>query len=134
MDIDIYDQDGVKVDVSGMKIDIQFVIGRIKYKNPLAVSIPDNARAVVNVAERLGHLERKSKMPFIYHYLNISIEFASLNVQVKLYDADNATESRMVLLIRHNHLPTLDQCDFLKVVRKINDTDGKLLISDFEYT
>ena len=36
LDIDIYDQDGVRVDVYGMKIDIQFVIGRIKYKDPFA--------------------------------------------------------------------------------------------------
>ena len=41
MDVDVYSDDGTtKIDVKGMKANIQIILGRMKAKNPSKVSIP----------------------------------------------------------------------------------------------
>jgi hypothetical protein len=40
VDVDIYDGNDERVDVSGMKTDIEIVIGRMKVKNKEAISVP----------------------------------------------------------------------------------------------
>ncbi len=41
MDVDVYSDDGTtKIDVKGMKTNIQIILGRMKFKNPSKVSIP----------------------------------------------------------------------------------------------
>ncbi len=40
--MNVYDPDGNDVDVSGFKIDIKFLIGRLEYKNEAAVNFEGN--------------------------------------------------------------------------------------------
>jgi len=41
MDVDVYSDDGsTKMDVKGMKVDIQIILGRMKSKNPNHVNVP----------------------------------------------------------------------------------------------
>jgi hypothetical protein len=41
MDVDVYSDDGsTKMDVKGMKVDIQIILGRMKSKNPNLVNVP----------------------------------------------------------------------------------------------
>eukprot|EP00095_Tigriopus_kingsejongensis_P012226 maker-scaffold528_size145933-snap-gene-0.28 protein:Tk12226 transcript:maker-scaffold528_size145933-snap-gene-0.28-mRNA-1 annotation:"cobinamide adenolsyltransferase" len=120
IDIDVYDSDGNWVDVSGMEHWIQFVIGRIRVKNPEAVRVPESARAHVVMADRIASLTRRNKPFIIYHELNVSIEFASLNIQIKI-DENAGNASNVVILARNGKMPLLDQCDFVRKVRDIAD-------------
>ncbi len=45
VDCDVYDPDGNRVDVSGTKIRINLVIGRMRTRDPEAVSIPGEQRS-----------------------------------------------------------------------------------------
>jgi hypothetical protein len=41
MDVDVYSDDGsTKMEVKGMKVDIQIILGRMKSKNPNLVNVP----------------------------------------------------------------------------------------------
>ena len=41
MDVDVYSDDGTtKIDVKGMKANIQIILGRMRFKNPAMVTVP----------------------------------------------------------------------------------------------
>ena len=101
----VYDSYGELVDVSGFRnVYIEIVIGRLRHKDATAVDftgvykkiirsffmaggfhciISEEDVPVVDVANRISHLEHRNKARLIYHYFNTSIVFASLNIQVK---------------------------------------------------
>ena len=79
----------------------------------------------MTVSHRVNSLKKRNKIPLIYHSFNVSIEFAALNVMTKLYDVNNASESRIVILVRHEKMPLINKCDVLKVIRNVNETEGK---------
>jgi len=49
--------------------------------------------------------------------------YSSLKVQIGV---DDYTVSKMVILLRYNNLPTQKDCDILKVVQFIADSEGLL--------
>ena len=75
----------------------------------------------MKVENRMLALETRKKMPLIYHYVNITRPYATFSVQVKV---DDVATTRMVLLMRHEKLPTLTACDFMKKLVNVNNTDG----------
>ena len=72
---------------------------------------------------RLDLLKLRRKPPLIYHNFNVSNVFATLNIQIKLMTNDSADEifdnSKIVLLLRHEKLPTLNNCDLVQTVSTI---------------
>lgn len=78
----------------------------------------------MNIANRIASLDRRQKPYIIYHELNVSIEFASLNIQIKI-DSTTGNDSNIVLLLRNAKMPLLNQCDFIKKVKTISLMDGK---------
>ena len=84
----------------------------------------------MNVPERLGHLQDRDKPLMIYQYLNVTRPYATLNVQVKPDNEDPEAaqaallDNRMVLLVRHEMLPTLKACDFIQPLQNVNLRDG----------
>merc|ERR1712018_741565 len=54
---------------------------------------------------------------------NVSNVFATLNIQIKLMTNDSADEildnSKIILLLRHEKLPTLNNCDLVQTVSTI---------------
>jgi hypothetical protein len=60
--------------------------------------------------------------PLIYHYVNVTRPYASLNVQLKVDDPD---ETRLVLLGRHKKLPIVGECDFVFSFTNVTKRDGR---------
>lgn len=87
----------------------------------ILIYFPDSDRPVVHVSERISELERREKYKIVYHYLNMTLNEGSLGVQLK---TDNGGDS-LVVIARHNNLPTLKECDLVKVVSDFSDVDGK---------
>lgn len=133
VDIDLYNDKGGKVDVSGMKVDIEIIIERMKVKEPEAVSFANTDTVTVNVDHRLQSLQQRKKLPLIYHYFNTSRPYASMSIQIKLGNVvggdsnlePDSEDNRLVVLGRHEKLPTLKDCDFVQALRFVNETDGK---------
>ena len=86
----------------------------MRHKNPDAVTIPESAKSIVDVTHRLYKLKNRDKPPLIYHYMNATIEFAALTIQIK---TDNGNNTNMIVLAAHQRLPTLAKCDIVKVMR-----------------
>ena len=72
---------------------------------------------------RLDLLKLRRKPPLIYHNFNVSNVFATINIQIKFMTNDSTDEifenSRMILLLRHEKLPTLNNCDLVQAVSTI---------------
>ena len=85
--------------------------------------ISESAMLEVDSKYRLDLLKLRRKPPLIYHNFNVSNVFATLNIQIKLMTNDSADEifdnSKIVLLLRHEKLPTLNNCDLVQTVSTI---------------
>ena len=77
----------------------------------------------VNSKYRLDLLKLRRKPPLIYHNFNVSNIFATINIQIKFMTNDSINEifenSRMILLLRYEKLPTLNNCDLVQAVSTI---------------
>lgn len=80
----------------------------------------------VSLTERLDALKVRGKKPLIYHQANISNTYASINVQFG-GDEDALVNSRVVIFGRHNKMPTLKDCDIVKVLQNVKTRDGNEL-------
>lgn len=120
IDISVYNDKGGLVDISNMAVNIDIIIGRMKKKAPEAVTFGKRHQALVNVANRVKALTRRNKPQLIYHYLNITRPYSTLNIQVKV---DNPETSRLIVLGRYQSLPTLTKCDFIKPLIDVTDED-----------
>ncbi len=92
----------------------------------------DTEVCIVNTLHRLYVLEKRSKPALIYHAFNISNAYATLNVQFH----DNTTDldgnpkfvanedSRVIILVRHDKLPTAQECDMVMAVADMLGIDG----------
>ena len=81
-DIDILDQDGNKLLLEDLDLDIELVIDRMADKDPSAVSA-GNTGFTVDVTSRLEFLEARQKPPLIYHGFNVTNKFSTINIQIK---------------------------------------------------
>ena len=95
----------------------------MRHKDPSAVTVPEAAKSVVNVTTRLDILQSREKPALIDHYMNVSIEFAALTIQL---ETANGNETNIIALASHKSLPTLAKCDIVKVMRN-NPMVGKLI-------
>ena len=78
--------------------------------------------AEVSVQPRLDALMGRSKPPMIYHYTNITRPFTTFTIQLKV---DEPLTTRIVVLGRHEKLPTLTSCDVIKVMSNVDRYDGE---------
>jgi hypothetical protein len=92
------------MEVYGMKVDIQIVLARMKYKNPALVNIPKTLEKTVDPEERLATLKLRKKLPLIYHKMVTTRAYVTINVQLKV---DDPITTRIVILARHGKLITL---------------------------
>ncbi len=138
VDCDVYDPDGNRVDVSGMRIRIDLTIGRMRNKDPAAVAVPESHRAKVDVGRRAAVLKKRGRVPVIYHAFNVSIDVAALTLQVKLGDGSTSREhvsvleSNLVAMVSSGRAPKVGDCEFARPVRDFPDFEG--LRSLFVYT
>ncbi len=130
MDVDVYHDIGGKIEVYGMRVDIQIILERMRHKDPSLVRIDDAQTAYVNTKHRLYVLKHRNKPPMIYHGLNVTRGYSTLNIQVKTWEI---IYKRLVLLVRHGKMPQVDKCDFVKVVTEIDLWDGKTVIMHFRF-
>ena len=82
----------------------------------------ENAVTVVNVKSRTDSLQTRKKPPIIYHKLSVPRPYSALKIQMMV---DSRQTSTMVILLRHEKLPTKKACDVIKVVRNITKLEGK---------
>ncbi|XP_059084074.1 uncharacterized protein LOC131881274 [Tigriopus californicus] len=120
IDITVYNDKGGLVDISNMAVNIDIIIGRMKKKGPEAVTFGKRHQALVNVANRVKALKRRNKPQLIYHYLNVTRPYSTLNIQVKVDDPET---SRLIVLGRYQSLPTLTKCDFIKPLIDVTNKD-----------
>ncbi len=78
--------------------------------------------AVVNTSITLSALQARNKAPIVYHALNVTEHSPTLNVQIKVA---NANTSNLVIMVRYGKMPMPNLCDFVKRVRTIQLTAGK---------
>ena len=125
LDVDVYYDLGGKVDIQGMKVDIQIIIQRMKGKNPKMVTFDDKTDVMtVNVKERIDVLEARNKPFIIYHQSSATRAYSTINVQIRV---ENPLTSKMAILARHAKMPIIKTCDFVKVVTDIERLDEEFL-------
>lgn len=74
----------------------------------------------VNVNARLDTIKKRNKLPLIYHQINITQPYSTLNLEFKV---DNDTSTRLVVLGRHKKMPTLKECEIVKIVGSVEQRD-----------
>ena len=81
----------------------------------------------VNAAARLEIIKKRDKKYLIYHQVNVTQPYSTLNLE---FQVDNATTTNLVVLVRHNKMPTLKECEFVKIIGNIEarDEDCKFII------
>ena len=67
-------------------------------------------------------LTERGKKPLIYHQVNISSSYFTVNVQLKVDDEDS---NRLVVFGKHAKMPLVTNCDFLKVMGSETHRDGE---------
>ena len=80
----------------------------------------------VNVKARMDTItarknEKNKKKAMIYHQINITQPYSTLNLE---FNVDNASTTRLVVLGRHKKMPTLTDCEFVKIVGDIQERDA----------
>ena len=75
----------------------------------------------VNSMARLETIKKRGKNPLIYHQINITQPYSTLNLEF-MVDVVNMT--RLVVLGRHNKMPTIENCEFVKIIGDIPARDA----------
>ena len=75
----------------------------------------------VNSMARLETIKKRGKDPLIYHQINITQPYSTLNLEF-MVDVVNMT--RLVVLGRHNKMPTIENCEFVKIIGNIPARDA----------
>ena len=87
----------------------------------------------VHVQTRLDVLKMTGKQPLMYHSMNVSNPYATLNIQIKPLMENTIVTESLFLMARYQKLPILSNCDFIHSVSTIINTDGNYkLISHFK--
>ena len=76
----------------------------------------------VVVSSRTDSLKARKKPPIIYHKVAVPRPYSALKVQMRV---ENNATSTIVIMLRHDKLPTAKACDMLKVVRNITKVEGE---------
>ena len=77
--------------------------------------------STVNAAARLEIIKKRDKKYLIYHQVNVTQPYSTLNLE---FQVDNATTTNLVVLVRHNKMPTLKECEFVKIIGNIEVGKG----------
>ena len=75
----------------------------------------------MNVEARLDTIKKRGKKYLIYHQINITQPYSTLNLE---FEVDNITTTRLVVLGRHSKMPTLKECEFVKFIGNIPQRDA----------
>ena len=89
---------------------------------PSSSYFSDVAVTTVNIKARTETLQARKKPPIIYHKLSVPRPYSAMKVQIKM---PNHQSSTMVMLLRHSKMPTVKECDRVKIVRNINNLEGE---------
>ena len=130
IDIDLYGDAGGKIKVEEMDGDIDIILERMTSKDKSLASIPKTVVNKVNVTDRLAILTARNKPPIIYHQLNVTRPYSSINVQILLQDPEDIdimANTDMLLMARHGKMPLVKECDFVKIVSSIDSVDEDYL-------
>ena len=129
-DIDVMDEDGNKLIVEDLDLDIELVIDRMAKKDPSAVSY-SKAGFEVDVTSRLDVLKMRNKPPLIYHAFNITNKFSTLTIQIRQIDDTGHSlpknESTLAILLRYKKMPIFNNCEMVQQVSNINLTQDNHL-------
>ena len=100
------DQDGTKLLIKDLEVDIELVIDRMAEKDPSAVSA-GNTGFTVDVTSRLEFLKARQKPPLIYHAFNVTNKFSTINIQIKQVAEDQSilhrNDSSLIILLRYQN-------------------------------
>lgn len=93
----------------------------------IALGLKDKAKSKVNAEARLKVLKSRNKMALIFHAMNVTKPNVAINIQVAL--DERATSNRLAVLARFQHLPSVSECDLVKVlaVKPTYDGEGNIL-------
>ena len=82
--------------------------------------------AKVNSKARLETIKTRGKSPLIYHQVNVTQPYSTLNLE---FEVDVTNMTRLVVLGRHDKMPTIENCEFVKIIGNIpfRDDDCKFL-------
>ena len=75
----------------------------------------------VNVNARMDIIKKRGKPELIYHQINVTQPYSTLNLEFKV---DNISTTRLVLLGRHRKMPTIKDCEIVKIVGDIQQRDA----------
>ena len=96
---------------------MQLVINVIIKKSMFSEKMRDTP---VNSKARLDTIKKRGKLPLIYHQINVTQPYSTLNL---MFNVDQINETRLVVLGRHNKMPTIKNCEFVKIVGNIPQRD-----------
>ena len=88
IDVDIYDENSVKVDILKMPDDspIKISTSRIKEKDKILGVLKMPKSLNVDVTKRLDLIKRRNRAPIIYHKITADREFSTFNVQLQNFN------------------------------------------------
>ena len=75
----------------------------------------------VNSQARLDTIKKRGKIPLIYHQVNITQPYSTLNL---MFNVEQINTTRLVVLGRHKKMPTIKNCEFVKIVGDIPERDS----------
>ena len=84
----------------------------------------------VNSKARLDTIKKRGKIPLIYHQINVTQPYSTLNL---MFEVDQINTTRLVVLGRHNKMPTIKNCEFVKIVGDIPERDADCKYHDNKY-
>ena len=93
VDVDIYDEDSVKVEVldmppeSTIKVSTKRMEDKDKYFHTLNISDPVTTR-VVDVVKRLDLIKRRNRANLIYHKITSNRTYSTVSLHMRVYNKD----------------------------------------------
>ena len=86
-------------------------------------------KAPVNAMARLETIKKRGKEPLIYHQVNVTQPYSTLNLE---FEVDVINMTRLVVLGRHNKMPTINNCEFVKIIGNIQARDSDCKYFNFD--
>ena len=121
----MYGDGGGKLPIRDMVDPIDITIERMRNKDPEQVTFSEKEKeaAKVNANARLETIKKRGKVPLIYHQINVTQPYSTLNL---MFEVNQTNTRRLVVLARHNKMPTIENCEFVKIIGNIQarDNDG----------
>ena len=98
VDVDIYDEESVKVDIIKMPDEslIKIHTSRIKEKDKILGVLKMPKARMIDVTKRLDLVKRRNRAPIIYHKITADRVFSTFNVQVRNFNPHKYEKSNQM--------------------------------------